>query len=175
MIMAALKLTHRFDADSCRHYIGDLVSVLHCHHYATLFTQLAIDSRDLVDGIRILREVTEDVVHGVLKGYFAQNGIADAAERLALGQQLFSFYGMGKMSLVAPGAGGGTVEMGTAHVDEGWKKKWGKAAAPVNHIGAGFIAGLFASAYDKPPRSYKVEEKQSRAMGADKSVFAVSL
>lgn len=173
--MGTLKLAHRFDADRCRHYIGDLVSVLHCHHYSTLFTQLAIDSRDLVDGVRILREVTEDIVHGVLKSYFAQNGIADAAERLALGQQLFSFYGLGTMSFVAPAASGGTVEMSSAHVDEGWKKKWGKAAAPVNHIGAGFITGLFAAAYDKPPRSYQVEEKQSRAMGADKSVFSVSL
>lgn len=172
--MATLKLAHRFDADSCRHYIGDLVSVLHCHHYATLFTQLAIDSHDLVDGTKLLREVTEDTVHGVLKGYFSQNGIADAKERLDVGQQLYAFYGLGKMAFVSPGANGGTVEMSTTHVDEGWIKKWGKAAGPVNHIGAGFIAGLFAAAFDKPPRSYRVEEKQSRAMGADKSVFAVS-
>jgi predicted hydrocarbon binding protein len=54
-------------------------------------------------------------------------------------------------------------------------KKWGKAKAPVNFIGAGFIAGLFAAVFDKPVRTFKVVEKQSRVMGAEKSVFAVSL
>jgi len=173
--MATLKLTHRFDADRCRHYIGDQVSVLHCHHYATLFTQLAIDAKDLVDGTKILKEVTEDIVHGVLTKYYTQNSINDPQERLDIGQQLYSFYGLGKMALVSPGAGGGTVEMGTTHVDGGWIKKWGKANGPVNYIGAGFIAGLFAAAFDKPARTFKVEEKQSLVMGANKSVFAVSL
>ena len=173
--MAALNLTHRFDADSCRHYIGDLVSVLHCHHYATLFTQLAIDAKELVDGTKILFEVTEDVVHGVLSKYFAQNGIAAIQERLEIGQQLFSFYGLGKMAIVSPGSDGGTVELSAAHVDEGWLKKWGKSTIPVNFIGAGFVAGFFAAAYDKPVRTYQVEEKQSRVMGAGKSVLAVSL
>jgi len=173
--MAALKLTHRFDAESCRHYIGDQVSVLHCHHYATLFTQLAIDAKDLVDGTKILMEVTEDVVYDVLSKYFAQNGIGAIAERLEIGQQLFSFYGLGKLAIVSPASDGGTVEMSAAHVDEGWMKKWGKAAGPVNFIGAGFVAGFFAAAYDKPVRTYRVEEKQSRVMGAAKSVLAVSL
>jgi len=86
--MATLKLTHRFDADRCRHYIGDLVSVLHCHHYATLFTQLGIDAKDLVDGTKILKEVTEDVAHGVLTKYYSQNGVSDPQERLEIGQQL---------------------------------------------------------------------------------------
>jgi hypothetical protein len=173
--MATLKLTHRFDADRCRHFIGDQESVLHCHHYATLFTQLAIDAKDLVDGTKILKEVTEDLVHGVLAKYYTQNSIGDLQERLDIGQQLYSFYGLGKMAFLSPGAGGGTVEMSTTHVDEGWIKKWGKAKAPVNYIGAGFVAGLFAAAFGKPVRTYKVEEKQSRVMGADKSVFAVSL
>jgi hypothetical protein len=170
-----LNLTHRFDPGSCRHYIGDLVSVLHCHHYATLFTQLAIDAKDLVDGTKILREVTEDVVHGVLTKYYAQSSINDSQERLDIGRQLYAFYGLGKMAFVAPAASGGTVEMSTTHVDEGWIKKWGKAKMPVNYIGTGFIAGLFAAAFDKPVRTYKVVEKQSRVMGADKSVFAISL
>ncbi len=173
--MATLKLEHRFDANRCRHYIGDQVSVLHCHHYATLFTQLAIDAKDLVDGTKILKEVTEDVVHGILTKYYAQNGISDPGERLETGRQLYSFYGLGKMTLVSPSSGGGTVEMSAAHVDEGWIKKWGKANAPVNYIGSGFVAGMFAAAFDKPVRTFQVEEKQSRVMGADKSVFAVSL
>ncbi|MCJ7525568.1 MAG: hypothetical protein MUP71_10170 [Candidatus Aminicenantes bacterium] len=173
--MAALKLAHRFDAERCRHFIGDQVSVLHCHHYATLFTQLAIDAQDLVDGTKILKEVTEDVVHGVLTKYYSENGISDPQERLEIGVQLYSFYGLGKMVLVSPGSGGGAVEMSTAHVDEGWIKKWGKGKAPVNFIGTGFIAGMFAAAFDKPVRTYQVDEKQSRVMGADKSVFAVSL
>ncbi len=173
--MATLKLTHRFDADRCRHYIGDQVSVLHCHHYATLFTQLAIDAKELVDGTKILMEVTEDVVHGILSKYYAQNGVSAVQERLEIGQQLFSFYGLGKMVIVSPASDGGTVEMSSAHVDEGWLKKWGKAKEPVNFIGAGFVAGFFAAAYDKPVRTYRVEEKESRAMGAGKSILAVSL
>jgi hypothetical protein len=100
--MATLNLTHRFDADHCRHYMGDLVSVLHCHHYATLFTQLAIDAKDLVDGTKILKEVTEDLIHGVLTKYYAQNGISDSRDRFDIGKQLYSFYGLGEMVFVAP-------------------------------------------------------------------------
>jgi len=171
--MADIKLDHKFDAARNRHYLNDQLSVLHCHHYATLFTQLALDAKDLVDGTGILKEAAEDVFYGVLTNYYQKNSVSDAQEKIKVAIEMFSAFGMGKMS-VSGDAGGGEVKLPHAYVDEGWLKKWGKFKAPVNFIGAGYIAGMFAAAYDKPSKTYKVEETQSRVTGAAESVFKVS-
>ena len=39
-------LDHHFDRESCRHTVNGLSSVLHCHHYASLYCQLADDADD---------------------------------------------------------------------------------------------------------------------------------
>ena len=38
---ADLDLRHEFDSDRCRHSLMGFQSVLHCHHYMTLTTQMA--------------------------------------------------------------------------------------------------------------------------------------
>ena len=88
--------------------------------------------------------------------------------------QMFSAVGMGKMSIAYNTESSGEIEMPHAYVDEGWLKKWGKYKTPVNFIGAGYIAGMFAAVYDKPTRTYTVIEIQSMVMGSDKSVFKVN-
>ena len=172
--MATLQLEHKFDPNRKRHYLNGQTAVLHCHHYATLFTQLAIDAKELVDGIRILQETAADVFGEMLAAHFKTHGVTDPAARIDLGVQLFSALGLGKMIAAGLTEAGGTVEMPFAHVDAGWLKKWGPAKHPVNHFGAGYIAGLMAAAYDKPFRSYKVVETQSLVQGAKTSIFKVS-
>lgn len=173
--MSELKLQHKFDSDRKRHYLNDQLTVLHCHHYATLFTQLALDAKELVDGPRILRETVEDVFYEVLSNYFKNNGVTDPKDRMDIAVQMFSAIGMGKMAVVSGDTGGGEIEMPHPHVDEGWLKKWGKYKGPVNFIGAGYVTGMFSAAFDKPARSYKVTEDRSRVMGAEKSHFKVTI
>jgi predicted hydrocarbon binding protein len=173
--MAELKNEHKFDSKRKRHYLNNFLTVLHCHHYATLFTQLALDAKDLVDGTQILKETTEDVFFEVLSDYYKKNGITDTKERMDIASQMFSAVGMGKMDIVSGDDNGGEIEMPLAYVDEGWIKKWGKFKEPVNYIGAGYVCGMFAAVFDKPLRTYNVTETQSRVMGADKSHFKVSI
>ena len=45
------EIDHRFDPVKNRHYLNGFCSVLHCHHYATLYTQLADDAVDFEDTI----------------------------------------------------------------------------------------------------------------------------
>lgn len=173
--MSDLKLQQHFDPQRKRHYLNDHLTVLHCHHYATLFTQLSLDAKELVDGTSILKESVEDVFYEVLKNYYANNNVTDPADRIDIGRQMFSAVGMGKMVVNTSQENGGEIEMPFAYVDEGWIKKWGKFKEPVNFIGRGYIAGMFSAAFDKPPKTYKVTETQSRVMGADKSVFKISI
>ncbi len=172
--MAELKLTHTFDAKSKRHFLNNRLTVLHCHHYATLFTQLSLDAKDIVDGTRILQESTEDVFYNVLTAYYKENGITDTSDRIDIAVQMFSAIGMGKMVVAASDTSGGEIAMPHAYVDEGWLKKWGKNKEPVNFIGAGYTAGMFAAVFDKPTRTYSVTETKSKVMGADESRFKVT-
>lgn len=172
--MAELKTEHKFDPNRKRHYLNNFLTVLHCHHYATLFTQLALDAKDLVDGTQILKESVEDVFFEVLSDYYKKNGVTDTKERMNIASQMFSAVGMGKMDIVSGENNGGEIDMPLTYVDEGWVKKWGTYKEPVNFIGAGYVCGMFAAVFDKPPRTYKVTETQSRVMGAEKSHFKVT-
>jgi len=172
--MSELKLEHKFDSQRKRHYLNNQLTVLHCHHYATLFTQLGLDAKEIVDGTRILKETTEDIFHEVLSNYFKNNSVMDVAERMDIARQMFSAVGMGKMVVVAHDESGGEIEMPVAYVDEGWLKKWGKFEEPVNYIGMGYVAGMFSAAYNKLPRTFNVTETQSKVKGAVKSLLKIS-
>lgn len=173
--MSELKLDHKFDPQRKRHYLNNQLTVLHCHHYATLFTQLGLDAKEIVDGTRILKESIEDVFNEVLKKYYQQNNVTDTSDRVEIARKMFSAIGMGKMEVVSYDESGGEIEMPFSYVDEGWLKKWGKSNEPVNYIGRGYLAGMFSAVYDKPCRAYKVTESQSRVMGAGKSVFQITV
>ena len=62
------EIDHRFDQNSDRHYVNGACTVLHCHHYATLCTQLADDAKEF-EGERLLKEAAEETFYGVLKDY----------------------------------------------------------------------------------------------------------
>ena len=169
---ARLALDRAFDAKACRHYLNNNMHVLHCHHYATLYCQLA-DDCSILDAKKLLADCAEDAIYDVLSGYFAANGIDGVVDRIAIAEQYFSAAGMGRMVVVCAGPDGGDVEFVHSHVDEGWIKKWGQRDEAVNFIGLGFVAAVFAAAFGRPVRSYAVTEVQSIVAGAERSVFQV--
>lgn len=173
--MATLKLDKHFDPDRCRHYVNNNLTVLHCHHYATLFTQLALDAQDLVNGTKLLYETSEDIFYKTLTDYYKDNGVTDQAEKTELAKEMFSSFGLGKIEAGTLDEKGGSLEMPVAYLDQGWLQKWGKYNSPVNFIGAGYIAAMFSAVFDKPVRSYKVEEQESKVTGASKTVLQVTV
>jgi hypothetical protein len=168
-----LVLHKGFDANTCRHQVNDITVVLHCHHYATLYTQLAMDC-SMLDATKLLAECSEDAWQEFLCGVFQRQECADLATRFALAEQTFAAVGLGKMRVRCAGPDSGEVELERSHVDEGWIMKWGHGNTAVNFIGAGFIAAMFSAVFDRPLRSYLVTEVQSLVCGAASSRFIVA-
>lgn len=169
---ARLALDRAFDPKTCRHYLNDTMHVLHCHHYATLYSQLA-DDCSILDAKKLLAECAEDSFYGVLMAYYEDHGITDIVDRIAVAEQYFAAAGLGKMEVVCAGPDGGDVELIHSHVDEGWIRKWGQREDPVNFIGQGYVAALFCAAFGKPVRSFAVTEVASIVAGAERSAFQV--
>ncbi|OGS36909.1 MAG: hypothetical protein A2293_13475 [Elusimicrobia bacterium RIFOXYB2_FULL_49_7] len=163
------KAEHIFDSKNKRHYNNGVLSVLHCHHYTSLYSQLAIDAKETM----LLTDVAEDAFYVPLVDYFTANHIDSLAEKIELACQYYAFLGMGKMTVTSLGEDSGVVELANSHLDEGWKKKWGTYDKPVNYITAGFIAALFAAVLNKSVRSFTVSEVASIVMGAKQSLFNV--
>ena len=164
-----LQLNHKFDADRMRHYLNDEVAVLHCHHYATLYTQLAIDAQETT----LLASVSEEVFGSMLSKYFQDNCIDAVSDRLEVACQHYSALGLGKMKISYCGPDSGQVVLESSHIDQGWIKKWGQFDAPVNYITAGYIAGMFSAVNDEPKRTFAATETESIVKGADQSTFKV--
>jgi len=164
-----LKLDHKFDAESMRHYLNGELSVLHCHHYASLYTQLAIDANET----ELLASVAEETFTSVLSDYFEKNSVESLDDRIAAGCNYFAAIGLGKMSVTYLGNDSGQIVLEESHVDKGWMKKWGSFDAPVNHIGRGYIAGMFSAVWGKSVKTYQVREVESIVTGAEKSCFKV--
>ncbi len=169
----ALKVDFTFDKNTYRHYMNGHMSVLHCHHYMSLTSKLAMDYNDL-GGQRILMDATEDSMRPLFDDYIAKNAVTDAAARLNVGAEYYPVMGMGLMQ-VNGDANGGTVVLTRSHVDAGWIKKWGKQDKPVNYFTCGYIAAMFAAAFNKPARSYEVVETASIVKGDEQSRFTVVL
>jgi hypothetical protein len=74
---------------------------------------------------------------------------------------------------VTGSADGGEVKLLHSHIDEGWIKKWGKHNKAINHFSCGYAAAMFASATDKPARSYKVSETSAIVKGDPASILVV--
>lgn len=165
-------LDHKFDPDTCRHYLNGTLSVLHCHHYSTLSTQLAEDC-GMFDGKKLLEEVAEDAFSGVLRSYYEEHDITGLADRIAIGEQYYAACGLGQMKVLFAGPDSGDVELLHSHVDEGWIKKWGKREKPVNIITCGYIAGMFSAVFNRARRTFAVSERSGIVQGNERSKFSV--
>lgn len=170
-----LCIERKFDPVRCRHILNGTTHVLHCHHYATLYTRLAEDCA-MLDGKKLLREVAEDTIYDFLVQYYSDHGIESPADRIAIAEQYYSFTGLGQMRVVCAGPDSAEVDLIHSHMDEGWIKKWGQRDKPVNHISCGFVAGMLAAAFGKSRRSFLVTEAASIVSGAKCSrLIAVAL
>jgi predicted hydrocarbon binding protein len=86
--------------------------------------------------------------------------------------EFYEVMGMGQMKSSGT-ADGGEVTLTRSHVDQGWNQKFGKADHPLNYFTCGFITAMFGCAFDKPMRSYQVEETTSIVKGDQQSSFSV--
>ena len=167
-------IDHKFEPGRNRHFLNGDCTVLHCHHYATLYTQLAMDAVEF-EGVRHLTETSEDVFYEVLKRYYAENGITAIDDKIEVAQQYWQASGMGLIRFTGMGKYEALAEMEYSHLDEGWLKKWGGSDKPVNLFTVGFVAAVAALANDRPPRSFRAEETKSLARGDEKSEFKAVL
>lgn len=169
-----LEIDHKFDRQRNRHYLNGFCTVLHCHHFATLYTQLADDAKDF-DGERLLKNAAEDTFYEVLSGYFQSKGITAIEDKVTIAEQYWQTVGMGLIRFTVIGSYATVAEMDYSHIDEGWLKKWGSRDKPVNFISAGYIAAVAALLTDKPTRSYVVWETKGLVCGDEVSAFKAVL
>ena len=167
-------LVHRFDRATKKHYINNWNTVLHCHHYASTFTELAISARSFA-GIENLIGSAEHVFGTWLKDYYRQKAVNTVAERVWTAEQYWKTIGMGLVKIVASSPDRGMASMDYSHIDAGWLQRMGHWNSPVNFITQGFLAGVFSAVFDKPLGSYSVEETQSLVMGDNESRFDITL
>ncbi len=162
-------LEHVYDEKAKRHSLNGRLSVVQCHHYSSLYTQLALDAKET----ELLAKSSDAAFYEVLVEYFDQHQLTTLKERIDIGCKYYAAVGLGKMRVNYLGDDSGEVELLASHVDSGWKKKWGSYDAPVNYISAGYISALFSAVLDEPTRTFKVSEVQSIVMGAETSLFNV--
>jgi hypothetical protein len=169
-----LKTDYRFDPQTCRHYLNDFCTVLHCHHFVTLYTQLADDAVHF-EGERLLKETAEDTFYEVLKVYFFKHDVTALADQIGIAEQYWQTVGMGKLQFREVGKYTVRADMPSSHVDQGWLVKWGAKDRPVNFITEGFVAAVASLVNDRPTKSYAVRELKSLVSGDEKSVFKATL
>jgi len=162
----------KFDSKRMRHYLNGIQTVLHCHHYASLYSQLADDAK-LLHGDKLLQQAAEETFYSVLTDYYAKNNLRDVVDKTSVAEDYFRFVGMGEVCINVQG-NGGTAEMPHSHVDEGWIKKWDRREHPVNFIGQGFLAAAFAAITGNKSGTFSVTETQSIVSGATTSKFEIN-
>lgn len=167
----ALDLDYKIDEKTYRHSLNGFQTVLHCHHYMTLTTQLAEKLQEF-GGPRVLAESAEDAFRPFFDDYVKKHGLPAGEARLQMAKEIYARAGMGHMESTGT-ADGGEVTMTRSHVDQGWIMKFGKADHSLNYFTCGFISAMFGCAFDKPPRSYQVEETASIVKGDPQSTFSV--
>lgn len=165
-----IKYEHYVEPKTNRHFINGIPSVLHCHHYTALYTQLAIDAGET----ELLKECARESFRKMLNHYYDNNPQINTIEsKIDLGCQYYSLVGLGKMQVNYLGDEGGEVQLSSSHTDNGWIKKWGKYDKPVNYITAGFVEALFEVVLDYDEKTFETREEQSIVMGQSNSIFKV--
>lgn len=164
-----LILETKFDTITNRQYLNKQNIVFHCHHYSTLYTQLAIDAGEA----ELLADVAENSFYKMLSSYFVNNNITDFNNKIDLACKYYSAIGLGKMKVNYIAEYSGQVELEYSHLDTGWIKKWGNHDQPVNYISSGFISAMFSLLNNKAKNTYHTYEEKSIVMGDKTSIFKV--
>lgn len=165
VIKPELHVEIRIDPRTMRHYYNDQLVVVHCHHFSTLYTQLAMDAKET----KLLQDISEEMFYSVLSDYFEKNPVKELGDRCEIGIQLYGSMGLGSLEIRYIGENSADFILRRAHVDKGWVRKWGSSDKPVNYIGAGCIAGFLAAVLSKPVGTFAVRQTKSLAMGDEYS------
>lgn len=169
---ATYEFEQTFDPVRKLQYVNTDPSVMHCHHYATLITHMALDL-DEIGAPRLLEEAMEEAIYLVLKKQLLLQNITSRDARVAAVEEHFRLTGLGSLELTVLSEGEGAARLSHSHIDEGWIKKWGTADGPVNRMGAGYLAAAFAVIHDARLRTYVAEETKSMASGETHSEFVI--
>ena len=170
IINHGVKYEHCFDAKRKRHFVNGTLSVFHCHHYLTLYTQLAIDA----GRTEMLKESARASFKPMLTRYFERHCTASELEtRVKTVQQYYGMLGLGKMEVLFIGEESGDVELLVSHADAGWMKKWGPYDRPINYVSAGYIEAMFEVVLNTSDKAFVAKEIESIVMGAERSRFRV--
>jgi hypothetical protein len=170
-IKTKLEIEHDFSSSSNRHFLNGIQSVYHCHHYATLYTQLALDAGET----ELLSDVAESTFYEMLNKYYTEKKITDIQDKINIACQYYSAMGLGTIEVQYIGDGSGKVISKKSHVEEGWIKKWNTYDKPVNYIGCGYVSAMIASILDKPIGTFVTLETESIVMGDKNTVFKTSV
>ncbi|MFA6424645.1 MAG: hypothetical protein WCW64_00500 [Phycisphaerae bacterium] len=167
-----IELEHSFDRKTCRHSISGFQSVLHCHHYMTLTTQMAEDADDLCQGTEVLISTMENTAYKVLSKICNENNIKDIEDKINVAEELFCrIWALGKIKFIHLGDFSATIDVLHSHIDEGWTKKWKKRDKPVGYINRGFIQGALAVINNVPAGSFETQESECIVSGAKKGII----
>lgn len=166
-IKTSLGIKHDFNTLSNRHFLNGRQSVYHCHHYTTLYTQLAIDANET----DLLSEVAENNFYSMLHDYFTDNNITETKDKIEISCQYYSAMGLGTISVKGAGPFSAVTLSDNSHIEKGWIAKWGEFDKPVNYIGCGYISAMLSAIFDKPTGSYKTVELESIVKGAETTIF----
>lgn len=165
------EFNQEFDPKFMYQYVNNEISVMHCHHYASLFTKLAINM-EKIEGPRLLAESMEESAYLTLQRLFLTHSPKSKDEQREIIQQYFGLSGLGQLEIVLE-TGGGRATMLHSHVDEGWIKKWQRTSKPVNFIGQGYLLAAFALLNGRSIGSYEIEETSSIVKGDRTSSFTI--
>ncbi|MDX9858070.1 MAG: hypothetical protein RBT76_09780 [candidate division Zixibacteria bacterium] len=159
-----------FDPSARRHLVCEQPTVIHCHHYATLFTQMATDAEHLGGPVHLI-DAAAEALYPILKRYMVLHKLVRLNDRLAVAEQYFSFSGLGQIRFSCR-PGEALVTMARSHIDDGWLRRWGPRDKPVNFIGLGFIKATLAAVFDLDDwHDVNVTEHKSIVCGAPHSEF----
>lgn len=167
-----LEFEQRFDIDNMLQYVNNEPSVMHCHHYTTLFIDLAFKTQKL-KGKELLTESMEEAFFLVLKKYYITHFITSIEDKIKIAEQYYSSVGMGQIVISAYQESGGEAILTRSHVEEGWLKKFGKSVEFVDLITPGYLSGLFSLAYNKQLRFYSIRQTSSIAKGESSTRFVI--
>lgn len=163
------KAEKNFDFKTKRFYLNNEPTVMHCHHYTTLLTQLANDAAKF-NGPQIMFSTAEETFYPILYKYFNENNVVSYEDRASVVEQYYAYIGFGLMEINLKEH---STELIHSHLDEAWLKKWSITDKPVNYITQGFLAAAFSVLTDNNLGIFDVKEIQSIACGAETSKFII--
>ncbi len=166
-IKIKLGIKHEYNPLTNRHFLNGVQTVYHCHHFTTLYTQLALDAGET----NLLASVSEESFFKLLSDYYAENNISKINERILIATQYYSALGLGVIEVENLGAFSATINSSNSHIEEGWVSKWGTYDKPINYIGCGYVSAMMSAILDKPIGTYGTHEIDSIVMGSKKTIF----